>query len=113
MTTARRALLVAIPLALLVFADASQADPKAPWDGTWTGSWGGQGDTSVTIAGNKVVRYVYKGEPQPIGTNRVTSTTVLFGPSSFTVVITKTGKTTAFAQYHSATSDASGNLTKQ
>jgi hypothetical protein len=40
MTTARRALLVAIPFALLVFADASQADPKAPWDGTWTGSWG-------------------------------------------------------------------------
>jgi len=30
---------VAIPFALLVFADASQADPKAPWDGTWTGSW--------------------------------------------------------------------------
>jgi hypothetical protein len=38
---------------------------------------------------------------------------VLFGPSSFTVVITKTGKATAFAQYHSATSDALGSLTKQ
>jgi hypothetical protein len=113
MTIGRRTLLAAVPFSLF-FASSSQAAPKSAWDGTWSGSWGGQAATSVTIAGNRVVRYEYKGAPAPVGKSKVTPTTVTFGPKDFTVTITKTGDTTASAQYHSAVNgDAAADLTKQ
>ena len=106
----RRALFIALPIVLLVTAGASQAASKSAWDGTWVGSWGGQADASVTIVGNKVVRYVYKGQSVSVGANKVTSNNCHFG-AGYAVTITKLTDTTASAQYHSASmGDASADL---
>jgi hypothetical protein len=67
----------------------------------------------VTISGNKVVRYEYNGSSAPVGKSKVTPTTVTFGPSDFTVTLTKTGDTSASAQYHGVMGDAAADLTKQ
>ena len=113
MVITRRALFIGVPISLLLTASASQAASKSSWDGTWVGSWGGQADTSVTIVGNRVARYTYKGQSVPVGTNKVTQTTVTFG-TGYTVTITKMTNTTASAQYHSASmGDAAADLTKQ
>jgi hypothetical protein len=112
MKTARRALLIAISLALLGSASAPQAAPKRLWDGVWSGQWDHQYDTTVTIARNRVVGYTYRGYDAPIGHSKVTASAVTFG-KGFTVTLTKTSDTTAAAAYHGANGDSTAELTKQ
>ena len=113
MVITRRALFTFVPISVLLAASASEAASKSTWDGTWIGSWGGQADTSVTVVGYRVARYTYKGQSVPVGTNKVTKTTVTFG-TDYTVTITKLTDTTASAQYHSASmGDAAADLTKR
>jgi hypothetical protein len=114
MTIDRRVLLALIVTSSVGFAPPLMAASKKIWDGTWSGSWGGQADTSVTISGKKVVTYTYKGAAVPITHSKVSDDTVMFGSATYTVTITKTGDTTATAQYHSPVNgDASALLTKQ
>jgi hypothetical protein len=113
MAITRRAFSFAVSIALLGVASAAQAATKSAWDGTWVGSWGGQADASITISGNKVVRYLYRGQSTPVGASKVTQTTVTFG-AGYTVTITRLTDTTASAQFHSASlGDAAADLTKQ
>jgi hypothetical protein len=109
-----RSLIVAILAVLFIPTEASQAQTKTSWDGTWSGAWGGIADTSVTILGNKVVSYIYKGAPVPVGKNKVAPTTVSFGTNRYHIGITRMSGTTASAQYHSLSlGDAVAILTKQ
>lgn len=112
MIIGRRALLIAVPLALLASARASRAAPQGSWDGTWTGMWEGQYDTSIVIAGNKVVSYVYRGHDVPFTRSKVTANSVSIS-REYTVTLTRTGETTATAKYHGTNGDFSADLTRQ
>lgn len=112
MNISRRMVLASIPVSLL-FASSLQAAPKSAWDGTWSGSWGGQRPTSITIAGGRVVSYEYQGVSTPVAKSIVTPTRVSYGENGTTVALTKTTKTTAFAELHSSDGDATAELTKQ
>src|ERR1700738_891208 len=98
MTIDRRALLIAAPLTFLA-AGALNAAPKSSWEGTWTGMWEGQYDTSITITGNMLVKYTYRGYSVPFTRARVTPDLVSFG-REYSVTVTKTSETTASAKYH-------------
>jgi hypothetical protein len=123
----RRMAFAAIPLALL-FASSLQAAPKrywtkhawtrtsvakGSWDGTWSGSWGGRDPTSITVAGNRVVSYVYQGATTPVATSRVSPTRIVYSSNGVVVTLTKTGAATASAKLHSSQGDATAELTKQ
>jgi len=108
----RRIAFALIPLSLL-FAGSPQAAPKGSWDGTWSGAWGGRDPTSITIAGNRVVSYVYQGASTPVAGSKVTQKRVIYKSSGVTVTLTKTGKTTAHATLHSSQGDAIADLTRQ
>jgi hypothetical protein len=108
----RRFFFAATALAIIITADSSGAAPKFSWDGTWNGAWGGTASTSITVAGNKVVRYTYKGNPVPVGASKVSGNTVSFG-TTYKVTMTRISDTSASAQYHGPQGDAAGDLTKQ
>ncbi len=108
----RRFALAAIPLSLL-FATSLQAAPKSAWDGTWSGAWGGSRPTSITIANKKVVSYEYQGVSTPVVASRVTQRRVTYGDNGTVVILTRTGKTTAFATLHTQQGDATAKLTRQ
>jgi hypothetical protein len=112
MTIGRRALLIAVPLVLLASSRAPNAAPQGSWDGTWTGFWEGQYDTTIVIAGNKLVSYAYRGHDVPFRRARVTAKFVSFG-QDYSVRLTKTSDTTATAKYHGANGDFSADLRKQ
>jgi hypothetical protein len=108
----RRILFASIPLSLL-FASSLQASPISPWDGTWSGSWGGRNPTSITIAGKRVVSYEYQGVSTAVARSKVTPKRVTYISNGTTVTLAKTNKTTALATLHSSQGDATAELTKQ
>jgi hypothetical protein len=112
MTIVRRALLIAIPLALLASASAPNAAPKGSWDGTWSGMWENQYDTAIVIAGNKVVSYSYRGYNVPFTHAKVTADSVLI-TREYSVTLTKTSDTTATAKYHGTNGDFTADMTRQ
>ena len=112
MTISRRALLIAVPLALLASGGAPKAAPQGSWDGTWTGLWQGQYDTTIVIAGNKVVSYTYRGNNVPFTHSKVSTSSVSIS-REYTVTLTKTGDATASAKYHGANGDFTADLTRQ
>jgi hypothetical protein len=112
MIVGRRGFFFAVPLALFV-AGSAQAAPRHSWDGTWSGAWGGSNPTSITIAGKRVVSYVYQGMTTPVVRSHVTPTKVVYGDNGVTVTLIRTGKTTASASLHSQQGDATAQLTKQ
>jgi hypothetical protein len=106
-----RWLLAAVMIA--AFSPAAFAASLTEWDGTWGGSWGGSRPTSITIANKKVVSFEYQGVSTPVATSTVTSTSVTYGHNGTTVILTKTGETTAHAKLHSDQGDATAELTRQ
>jgi hypothetical protein len=119
----RRAVVAALPISLFL-AHSVEARPrhryashdaKFSWDGTWSGNWGGQGSqaTSVTIANNNVVSFEYHGVSTPVPASRVTPTSVSYGYGGVSVIMTRTGATTAMASLHGPMGDATARLTKR
>jgi hypothetical protein len=108
-------LTVAIPLAVLSAAPASQAASNRSWDGTWAGLLNKSEPVSVTIAGGKVVAYAIRGgAPFGIEYCNVTGTSVSFGDhDNYNVKITKTSAKTAVGFAHSPMGDGSAPLTRQ
>lgn len=120
----RRAVVAALPFSLF-FAGSLRAQSKHKhpahghkhsWDGRWRGNWGGQASeaTSILIVNNKVVSYDYQGATTPVSSpSTVTPTTFSYQTNSVTVVLNRTGATTATASLHSSMGDATAKLTKQ
>jgi hypothetical protein len=107
-------LLIAASLIAAV-SPAAMAAPKSGWNGTWGGAWGGKASeaTSVTLSGDKVVSYTYQGTSTPVTMSTVTAKSVSYGDNGTVVVLTKTGKNTAFATLHTIQGDATAQLTKE
>ena len=119
----RRAVLAAIPVSLFL-AGVGEAtsertlgsrDENRLWDGTWSGDWGGQESeaTSVTIVDNKVVSFEYNGVSTPVSASTVTPNTVSYAYNGVTVVMRRTGATTAIASLHGSMGDATARLTRR
>jgi hypothetical protein len=102
-----------VALMMTVLSPAAFAASRIGWNGTWSGAWGGSRPTSVTIANNRVVSYAYQGVSTPVARSRVTPRRVIYGDNGTTVILTKTGRATAFAQLHSSQGDATAQLRKQ
>jgi len=90
----RRALLIAVPLALLATMSAPRA-ASSSWDGVWSGLWGG--------ADGKVASYSFKGATQPVDTLSVADDKLSFGTEVFTITLTRVGETKAKAAFRSNT----------
>ena len=122
MTIDRRTIVAALPLSLL-FASSPQAKPKHKhhghkhsWDGRWSGNWGGQAAeaTSILIVDNKVVSFDYRGATTPVSTpSRVTPTTFAYETNGVSIILNRTGPTTATASLRSSMGDATAQLTKR
>jgi hypothetical protein len=111
MNIARRSLLAAIPLSLVLTGVAVAA---GSWEGTWAGAWGGKEPTSVTIAGGKVGSYQYQGASFPVSKSNVTPKKIVYSSDEgVTVTLTRTGEKTANAALHSDQGDATAELTRQ
>jgi hypothetical protein len=119
----RRVLMAAIPISLLLAGPAEATiehrhlPPRATfsWDGTWSGNWGGQESeaTSVTIHGNKVVSFEYRGVSTPVSASTVTPTTVSYNYNGVSVTLTRAGATTAAASLHGSMGEATARLTRR
>jgi len=107
----RRTIFALIPLSF-IFASSLQAAPNSTWNGTWTGSWGGSYRTSITIAEDRVVSYVYLGMSIPVARSIVTPEKITYAGVGATVTLTRTGNTTALANLHCSRGDATAVLTK-
>jgi hypothetical protein len=116
-------LLLAIPLSLALAGSAQaavkhhKAHHKAKhvggsWDGVWSGAWGGRDPASIKIAGNRVVSYDYGGSTTPVHGSRVTAKTVSYNGKDSSVVMTRTGATTAHAKLHSTQGDGEADMTR-
>ena len=108
----RRIAFASVSLSLLL-ASSVLAAPRSSWDGTWSGAWGGRDPTSITIAGNRVVSYDYGGATTPVASSLVTPNKVTYGDNGVTVILIRTGATTASAKLHSSQGDATATLTKR
>jgi hypothetical protein len=114
-TVGRRLFVIAMPLALLIGGETARADQSGAWDGAWTGTLGRASTISVTIAKNKVVKYLFMGASMPIQYSKVDAGKVSFGDRDhfINMTIAKTGATTASALYHGRNGDASAPLVKR
>jgi hypothetical protein len=101
MNIARRAILGVVAFTLLPLAVPAFAADS--WDGTWTGLWGGADETAITIEGGKVVTYSFKGTTQPVETESADGKQIRFGTKLFSIVLARSGETTAKAQFVSNT----------
>jgi hypothetical protein len=81
-------------------------------DGTWTGKWGGEASAKVSVSGDKVTSYYFKGDPQKVGSTKASKTALSFG-SGYTVKLTLTGKNTAHASYRSDRGSAEAELVRK
>jgi hypothetical protein len=114
MTIARRSLLIAFSLALLLPTAATPATPNGSWDGAWAGMLHNMSPITVTIAQDKVVSYAVKGVPFDIQYSKVTPKVVSFGDRDhYFMKITRTGDTTASAVVHGRLGYGSASLIKQ
>lgn len=106
-------LLAAAMIATL--SSTALAASRSGWDGTWSGVWGGKATetTSVTIAGNRVVSYTYKGVSHPVAASKVTARKIMYEDQGNTVTLTKKSETTAGAALHSQQGDATAILTRE
>ena len=110
----RRLVLIVMPLALLIGAAAASAEQDLAWDGAWTGKLGKMSTISVTIAKNKVVKYLFMGAPMPVQYSRIDAGKVSFGDRDhYNMTLAKTGATTASALYHGRRGYASAALVRQ
>ncbi len=98
----RRAILIAVPLALLAAMRAPRA-ASSSWDGVWTGLWGGADETSIAIVDGKVASYSFKGATQPVDTLSVADDKLSFGTKVFTITLTRVSDTRARAAFQSNT----------
>jgi hypothetical protein len=113
-TVGRRLIVIAMPLALLIGADTARADQSGAWDGAWTGRLGKMSAISVTIARNKVVKYMFMGARMPIQYSKVDAGKIRFGDRDhYNMTLAKTGAATASALYHGRNGYASAALVKQ
>jgi hypothetical protein len=115
MNISRRTAFAAIVLPFLLAGSAQAAGPNGSWDGTWAGAWGGKQEqqTSITIAGKRVVSYEYQGVSHPVSSSKVSPTKIVYDDQGVTVTLTRTGNTTASAALHSDQGDATAELTRQ
>jgi hypothetical protein len=81
-------------------------------DGTWTGKWGGETSAKVSVSGDKVTSYYFKGTPQKVGPTKASKTSLSFG-SGYTVKVTLTGRNTAHASYRSDKGSAEAELVRR
>jgi hypothetical protein len=113
-TVGRRLVVIAMPLALFIGVETARAEQDMAWDGAWTGRLGKMSTISVTIAKNKVVKYLFMGAPMPIQYSRVDAGKISFGDRDhYNMTLAKTGAATASALYHGRNGDASAALVKQ
>jgi hypothetical protein len=113
-TVGRRLVVIAMPLALFIGVETARAEQDMAWDGAWTGRLGKMSTISVTIAKNKVVKYLFMGAPMPIQYSRVDAGKISFGDRDhYNMTLAKTGAATASALYHGRHGDASAALVKQ
>ena len=90
-------LISALTLPTLAEAAPKKAQAAAQtWDGTWSGKWGGKSSGRVTVKGNKVTSYYFRGQPQSVGKTTVSGKTLRFG-SDYSVTMTLTGDNSASA----------------
>ena len=118
-----RAIIAAIPISLLLAGSLeaklehrhSSPGGESSWEGTWSGNWGGQESqaTAVTIVNNNVVSFEYRGASTPVSASVVTPTSVSYAYNGVSVVLTRTGATTAMASLHSSMGDATAQLTRR
>lgn len=114
MTRARRALLIALSVALLAPAAASQAEQKSSWIGAWRGLLGKASAISVTINKNGAIAYVFRGAKMPIAYSRVTDNSVSFGDrDDYSMTLTQTGPNVVTATYHGRNGYATAVLRKR
>jgi len=108
-----RWLLTALIMSVLC-APASAAS-RSGWDGTWSGVWGGKASetTSITVAGDRVVSYSYKGVSHPVASSNVSPKQITYEDQGNTVTLTKKSETTADAALHGQEGDATAELTRQ
>jgi hypothetical protein len=78
----------------------------------WSGAWGRE-PASVTIANKRVVSDQYQGVSHPVTKSKVAATKIVNRDHGVTVVLTRTGATTASASLHSDHGDATAELTRQ
>jgi hypothetical protein len=111
----RRAVMAAISISFFLADSADATAGRFSWDGTWSGNWGEQASqaTSVTIVNNNVVRFEYRGVSTPVSASTVTPTTVSYAYDGVSVIMTRTGATSAMATLHSPMGDASARLIKR
>jgi hypothetical protein len=107
--------IIASVLLPLFLASSALAAPKQSWDGKWSGKWGDEDAqaTSVTIANGKVESFEYQGVSTPVPASKVTPTTVSYDYNGVSIVMKRTGATTATATLHSSQGDATAKLNKQ
>jgi hypothetical protein len=109
----RRLVLIAMALALCIGGATARAEQDRPWDGAWTGTLGEMSPISVTISGNKVVKYTFMGAPMPIQYSKIDAGEVLFGDRDhYNMTLARTGATTAAALYHGRRGYVSAALVK-
>ena len=79
--------------------------------GTWVGRWGGEGAISVTIVGNRVVEYKYRGKPVPVGNSEDAGDGIRFGTSVYSIVLEQVSPDRLSARYKGAKGVATTELT--
>lgn len=84
------------------------AKNASSWNGTWTGAWGGQASTSITIAGNKVTAYLYQCTAVSVMKSGVAGNKVTFEGPDYTIVVVRSDAKTANVEYKNTRGDVAG-----
>ena len=93
------------------------AEKANPWNGTWTGAWGGTAATKVIVQDGKVSLYEYQGVAQPSATTgiiQMSGKALSFGkPPGFIISMKMVGPNKVQAHYHGPGGEADADLVKQ
>jgi hypothetical protein len=101
-------------IALLLAAGPTSAAEKSPWNGVWTGTLGKSSKISVTIAGDKVMAYAYRGARLGVSYSKPGAETFAFGDgANYSMILKRIGDGSAKATYHGRHGFVVATMTKQ
>lgn len=100
--------------AVLLAAGPTFAAEQSPWNGVWVGNLGKSAKISVTIAGDKVTAYAYRGANLGVSYSKPGAETFAFGDgANYSVVLKRIGDGSAKATYHGRHGFVVASMTKQ
>ena len=106
-----RVIITAAICAAAAITGVSYAQDAKSWDGTWTGYWNNRSFCKIIISGGKLVEYDFgAGRDTNLTLSEANATSFAFHSRFMHVTLTKTGETTASAQYGNIKGGSGGTV---